>query len=113
MRQNSAVDYSALAFGTVFASVPTFVLGFVLAKQDGIGAVEDGGFRRERGAIKRFKGFATSDDGIKLDVLLWFLDLLDKTNGIEPNGLCDLQKLDEVQPSLPILILRNERLMAV
>jgi oligopeptide transport system permease protein len=30
MRQNSAVDYAALAFGTVFASVPTFVLGFVL-----------------------------------------------------------------------------------
>src|SRR5438128_2302604 len=30
MRQNSGVDYSALAFGTVFASVPTFVLGFVL-----------------------------------------------------------------------------------
>ncbi|MGI9149469.1 MAG: ABC transporter permease [Chloroflexota bacterium] len=30
MRQNSAVDYAALTFGTVFASVPTFVLGFVL-----------------------------------------------------------------------------------
>jgi oligopeptide transport system permease protein len=30
MRQNSALDYSALAFGTVFASVPTFVLGFIL-----------------------------------------------------------------------------------
>lgn len=30
MRQNTAVDYSALGFGTVFASVPTFVLGFVL-----------------------------------------------------------------------------------
>ncbi len=30
MRQNSALDYSALAFGTIFASVPTFVLGFVL-----------------------------------------------------------------------------------
>src|SRR5215813_584612 len=30
MRQNSGLDYSALAFGTVFASVPTFVLGFVL-----------------------------------------------------------------------------------
>jgi len=30
MRQNTALDYSALAFGTVFASVPTFVLGFVL-----------------------------------------------------------------------------------
>lgn len=29
-RQNSSLDYSALAFGTVFASVPTFVLGFVL-----------------------------------------------------------------------------------
>lgn len=29
-RQNSGVDYSALAFGTVFASVPTFVLGFIL-----------------------------------------------------------------------------------
>jgi oligopeptide transport system permease protein len=29
-RQNSSIDYSALAFGTVFASVPTFVLGFVL-----------------------------------------------------------------------------------
>jgi oligopeptide transport system permease protein len=29
-RQNSAVDYTALAFGTVFASVPSFVLGFVL-----------------------------------------------------------------------------------
>ena len=30
MRQNSAVDYAALTFGTVFASVPSFVLGFVL-----------------------------------------------------------------------------------
>jgi oligopeptide transport system permease protein len=30
MRQNSGVDYGALGFGTVFASVPTFVLGFVL-----------------------------------------------------------------------------------
>ncbi len=30
MRQNSGLDYTALAFGTVFASVPTFVLGFVL-----------------------------------------------------------------------------------
>jgi oligopeptide transport system permease protein len=30
MRQNSGLDYSALAFGTIFASVPTFVLGFVL-----------------------------------------------------------------------------------
>ncbi len=30
MRQNSALDYTALAFGTVFASVPSFVLGFVL-----------------------------------------------------------------------------------
>jgi len=30
MRQNTSVDYSALAFGTIFASVPTFVLGFVL-----------------------------------------------------------------------------------
>ena len=30
MRQNSSVDYGALGFGTVFASVPTFVLGFVL-----------------------------------------------------------------------------------
>lgn len=29
-RQNSGVDYAALSFGTVFASVPTFVLGFVL-----------------------------------------------------------------------------------
>src|SRR3984893_4061760 len=29
-RQNSLVDYTALAFGTVFASVPSFVLGFVL-----------------------------------------------------------------------------------
>ena len=29
-RQNSVVDYTALAFGTVFASVPSFVLGFVL-----------------------------------------------------------------------------------
>src|SRR4030081_2657792 len=29
-RQNSLVDYSALAFGTVFASVPSFVLGFVM-----------------------------------------------------------------------------------
>jgi oligopeptide transport system permease protein len=30
MRQNSTVDYVALGFGTVFASVPTFVLGFLL-----------------------------------------------------------------------------------
>jgi oligopeptide transport system permease protein len=30
MRQNTAIDYAALFFGTVFASVPTFVLGFVL-----------------------------------------------------------------------------------
>jgi oligopeptide transport system permease protein len=30
LRQNSAVDYLALAFGTVFASVPNFVLGFIL-----------------------------------------------------------------------------------
>jgi oligopeptide transport system permease protein len=30
MRQNTSLDYSALAFGTIFASVPTFVLGFVL-----------------------------------------------------------------------------------
>jgi oligopeptide transport system permease protein len=30
MRQNTPVDYSALGFGTVFASVPSFVLGFVL-----------------------------------------------------------------------------------
>ncbi len=30
MRQNSGLDYTALAFGTLFASVPTFVLGFVL-----------------------------------------------------------------------------------
>jgi oligopeptide transport system permease protein len=30
MRQNTSVDYAALAFGTIFASVPTFVLGFVL-----------------------------------------------------------------------------------
>jgi oligopeptide transport system permease protein len=30
MRQNTSVDYGALAFGTIFASVPTFVLGFVL-----------------------------------------------------------------------------------
>jgi oligopeptide transport system permease protein len=29
-RQNSLVDYLALMFGTVFASVPSFVLGFVL-----------------------------------------------------------------------------------
>lgn len=29
-RQNSAVDYSALTFGTMFASVPAFVLAFVL-----------------------------------------------------------------------------------
>jgi oligopeptide transport system permease protein len=29
-RQNSSVDYTALTFGTVFASVPSFVLGFVL-----------------------------------------------------------------------------------
>jgi oligopeptide transport system permease protein len=28
--QNSSVDYAALGFGTVFASVPSFVLGFVL-----------------------------------------------------------------------------------
>lgn len=30
LRQNSSVDYAALGFGTVFASVPSFVLGFVL-----------------------------------------------------------------------------------
>src|SRR5438046_1925612 len=30
MRQNSFLDYVALGFGTIFASVPTFVLGFVL-----------------------------------------------------------------------------------
>lgn len=30
LRQNSAIDYVALFFGTVFASVPTFVLGFIL-----------------------------------------------------------------------------------
>jgi oligopeptide transport system permease protein len=30
MRQNSTLDYIALGFGTIFASVPTFVLGFVL-----------------------------------------------------------------------------------
>jgi oligopeptide transport system permease protein len=30
LRQNTPVDYAALLFGTVFASVPTFVLGFVL-----------------------------------------------------------------------------------
>jgi oligopeptide transport system permease protein len=30
MRQNTIVDYVALAFGTIFASVPSFVLGFVL-----------------------------------------------------------------------------------
>jgi oligopeptide transport system permease protein len=30
MRQNSGLDYTALAFGTIFASVPTFVLGFIL-----------------------------------------------------------------------------------
>jgi oligopeptide transport system permease protein len=29
-RQNSAIDYAALTFGTVFASVPSFVLGFVM-----------------------------------------------------------------------------------
>jgi oligopeptide transport system permease protein len=29
-RQNTPVDYTALAFGTVFASVPSFVLGFLL-----------------------------------------------------------------------------------
>lgn len=29
-RQNTSVDYTALAFGTVFASVPSFVLGFML-----------------------------------------------------------------------------------
>jgi oligopeptide transport system permease protein len=29
-RQNSSIDYAALGFGTVFASVPSFVLGFVL-----------------------------------------------------------------------------------
>jgi oligopeptide transport system permease protein len=29
-RQNSLIDYVALAFGTVFASVPSFVLGFLL-----------------------------------------------------------------------------------
>lgn len=30
MRQNTGLDYTALGFGTIFASVPTFVLGFVL-----------------------------------------------------------------------------------
>ena len=30
MRQNTRVDYAALGFGTIFASVPTFVLGFAL-----------------------------------------------------------------------------------
>jgi oligopeptide transport system permease protein len=30
MRQNTPLDYSALGFGSVFASVPSFVLGFVL-----------------------------------------------------------------------------------
>ncbi|HYY89891.1 MAG TPA: ABC transporter permease, partial [Chloroflexota bacterium] len=30
LRQNGPVDYIALVFGTVFASVPSFVLGFVL-----------------------------------------------------------------------------------
>ncbi len=30
LRQNSSVDYVALGFGTVFASVPSFVLGFIL-----------------------------------------------------------------------------------
>jgi oligopeptide transport system permease protein len=29
-RQNSPLDYAALGFGTVFASVPSFVLGFLL-----------------------------------------------------------------------------------
>jgi oligopeptide transport system permease protein len=29
-RQNSPIDYAALAFGTVFASVPSFVLGFIM-----------------------------------------------------------------------------------
>ena len=29
-RQNTAIDYAALGFGTVFASVPSFVLGFLL-----------------------------------------------------------------------------------
>ena len=29
-RQNTIIDYSALVFGTVFASVPSFVLGFVM-----------------------------------------------------------------------------------
>src|SRR5579859_2041749 len=29
-RQNSPLDYTALGFGTIFASVPSFVLGFVL-----------------------------------------------------------------------------------
>src|SRR5919199_3668363 len=29
-RQNTRIDYVALAFGTVFASVPSFVLGFLL-----------------------------------------------------------------------------------
>jgi oligopeptide transport system permease protein len=29
-RQNTLLDYVALGFGTIFASVPTFVLGFVL-----------------------------------------------------------------------------------
>lgn len=30
MRQNTFLDYVALGFGTIFASVPTFVLGFIL-----------------------------------------------------------------------------------
>src|ERR671928_1966147 len=30
MRQNTSIDYLALGFGTIFASVPSFVLGFVL-----------------------------------------------------------------------------------
>ncbi len=29
-RQNTSADYAALGFGTIFASVPSFVLGFVL-----------------------------------------------------------------------------------
>lgn len=38
---------------------------------------------------------ATSDDRL-IQRLLWFLNLPDETNWIESNGLCDLQKLDEV-----------------
>jgi oligopeptide transport system permease protein len=30
LKQNTSVDYAALGFGTVFASVPSFVLGFIL-----------------------------------------------------------------------------------